>query len=500
MPEGKKTRDPVVAVVGGGVSGLAAARVLAGLEPVSSGGHNMWTRGLPSRRVVVFEAGPELGGKVSTGSLADHPVELGPDQFLRRDPSTERLCRHLGLGDDLVAPSASSAAVWSRGQMRELPKGLVLGVPTDLETVASSGIISAVGIARARRDAELDGPLLTAHDVGLGEEGRAGKPELSAGEILRARLGDELVDYLVDPLLGGINAGSVDTLSLGVVAPQVARALVGRRDVVAPLAAALPPVAGDKAAESPFFGLRGGLARMVEACAAELLAAGVEIRTGTPVAAIRPGAAGSPSWSLDTSTGTVDCDGIVLAVPGPAGAALTGGLSPVLARELGAIAYATVAVVTFAFPKGAFSVNDRWTGVLVPRVEGRLMTAATWLSLKWPWMSSPTTCYVRVSAGRFGDERISALGDEELASKLASELRTVAGIAVAPTAQRVTRYEHCLPQYQPGHSSHLAAIAEAVASTGRLELAGALLGGIGLPACMTSGEAAANRLLVDLAR
>ena len=152
---------PLVAVIGGGVSGLAAARVLAGLGPVSEGGAS--AGGGRGVRVIVLEAGPAMGGKVTSGELAGQPVELGPDQFLRRDPSAERLCRILGLGEDLVAPAASTAAVWSRGEMRGLPRGLVLGVPTDLDAVASSGIVfehrsgPCPARRRARRTGDPDG-------------------------------------------------------------------------------------------------------------------------------------------------------------------------------------------------------------------------------------------------------------------------------------------------------------------------------------------------------
>ena len=499
MTDRSTVHDRVVAVIGGGISGLAAARVLAGLAPVSeqlsNGGDNSVAR---RTRVVVLEAGHRLGGKVASGELAGQPVELGPDQFLRRDPSAERLCRHLGLGDDLVAPAASTAAVWSRGKMRGLPRGLVLGVPTDLDAVEQGGIVSAEGVNRARLDGELDGPVLDAFDVGLGEPPADGPvEERSAGEILRARLGDETVDRLVDPLLGGINAGGVDTMSLGTAAPQIAQALIGHRDVIAPLAATLPAASGSAAPSSPFYGLRGGLSRLIDACCEELAGAGVEIRTSSPVNTIRSSGTG---WLLETGQAALAVDGIVLAVPGYAGSELTKDCVPDLAGTLGEIAYASVAVVTLAFRTEALSLPSRWTGVLVPRIEGRLMTAATWLSVKWPWMSGEETSYVRVSAGRFGDARIDDLGDEELAARLTSELSEIAGIDAGPFACKVTRYERSFPQYQPGHRSRVAAMAKALYAKPGLALAGAVLGGIGIPACITSGEVAANRLTCDLGR
>ncbi len=500
MTDRQAGHERVIAVIGGGMSGLAAARVIAGLRPVSEQLRASGSgRVPPPSRVVVVEAGPLLGGKVGSGELAGQAIELGPDQFLRRDPSAERLCRHLGLGGDLVAPAASSAAVWSRGEMRGLPRGLVLGVPTDLDAVALSGIVSAEGVERARLDGELGGHVLDAFDVGLGEPPRDDPTaERSAGDILRARLGDEIVDRLVDPLLGGINAGGVDTMSLGTAAPQIAQALVGHRDVIAPLSAILPPSSGSAAPPSPFFGVRGGLSRLVGACAAELAGAGVELRTSCPVSAIRPSGAGS--WQVETGHGTLTVDGVVLAVPGYAGSEITKDSVPELAGALGQVPYASVAVVTLALRTESLSLPSVWTGVLVPRVEGRLMTAATWLSVKWPWMAGEGTNYVRISAGRFGDERIAGLGDEELVDRVTAELGEIAAIHAKPFAYRVTRYDRSFPQYRPGHRSRVAAMGEAVSANPGLARAGAVLGGIGIPACITSGEVAASQLAGDLRR
>lgn len=486
---------PVVAVIGGGASGLAAARVLAGLPAVS--GTTASTLADDPPAVVLLEASERLGGKVLSGALAGQTVELGPDQFLRRDPSAERLCRHLGLGDDLVAPAASSAAVWARGAMRGLPPGLVLGIPTDLEAVADSGIVSGVGLERARHDSELDGPRLEAEEVGLSDGSKRGLQERSAGDLLRRRLGDEVVDYLVDPLLGGINAGSVDTMSLGTAAPQVAEALVGHRDVIGPLSSLAAARAGSLAPESPFFGLRGGLSRMIEACRVELESSGAEIRTESPVSSLRRE---EDRWAVETRSGSFLCDGVVIALPGLPAAGITEAVVPAVAKELREVAYATVVVTTFAFASEALRLSSSWTGVLVPRIEGRLTTAVTWLSLKWPWMATPEMSYVRMSAGRFGDERAAELDDEELSARLAAELAEIAGVEAEPLATLVSRFESSFPQYMPGHRERMARVSEALAATGGLELAGAVLGGIGLPACITSGEAAAARLLADLRR
>ncbi|HLI43695.1 MAG TPA: protoporphyrinogen oxidase [Acidimicrobiales bacterium] len=474
------TAHPVVAVIGGGMSGLAAARSLSrcGAE------------------VVVLEAAERFGGKVHTGRLPGSGalVELGPDQFLRRDPSAEEWCRELGLGELLVAPAARTAGVYSYGRMRDLPSGLVLGLPTDLDAVAASGVVSPAGVERARADAEESGehPPMTAAELGLTPvDGGAIPPdeELSAGALLRPRLGDEVVDRLVDPLLGGINAGSVDTMSLGVSAPVVAAALAGQRHVIPALAA------GDGArggGESPFYGLRGGLGQMVDACVAELSALGVQLRPSTAVAALER--AGTRFLVHTIAGERLDADAVVLAAPGPASASIVEHLLPDAAAELGSVPYASVAVLTLVYREGTLETPEHWSGVLVPRVEGMLMTAATWLSTKWPWMAVDGLQLVRVSAGRFLDRRIDEMTDDDLACELAGELERVVGAKAHPEEWHLVRWDRSFPQYRPGHRRLVARARQMLERWPGIELAGALLGGIGIPACISSGTAAASRV------
>lgn len=501
-------------VVGGGVSGMAAARLLAGARRLGSGGDPA-PFSLPGARVVLLEASSRLGGKVLTGNVDGVPVELGPDQFLRRDPVAELWCESLGLDSSLVAPAARVAGVWSYGALRPLPAGLVLGVPTDLGAVRSSGVVSAEGCARAALDAALPGEPLGPAELGLwpAEEadGRSpkGTGERSAGAILRARLGDEIVDRLVDPLLGGINAGGVDRLSLSTVAPAVARALVGTRQVMEPLRPLAPPlyaIRGEGASRtpSPFFGLAGGLGRLVDAAAAELDALGVEVRLSSPASKVVLSTdGGSPAVVVLASGEHIEADGAVLALPPSQAAGLLESSLPAAAGRLASIPSASVTVTTFAFEAGDVDVPPGWTGFLVPRVEGLLTTAVTFLSQKWPWTLDATGAalggrgcrlLLRVSAGRFDDERPGGLGDEELAHRLLAELGQLLAVRGRPRTTHVQRWEDAFPQYLPGHAARIRAVLSEVSSTGCLAVAGALLGGIGIPACIASGEAAAFAL------
>jgi oxygen-dependent protoporphyrinogen oxidase len=491
-------------VVGGGMSGMAAARLLSGAgrlsgaQALSGSQASADARGQVRQgdRVVLLEAADRLGGKVATVELPFGPVELGPDQLLRRDPSAESWCRELGLGDRIVAPSGHTAGVFSRGVARALPAGLVLGVPTDMTAVRASGIVSPEASERAEMDEGADGRPISRRELGLeGEEA----DERSAGAILRARLGDEVVDRLVDPLLGGINAGGVDQLSLSTVAPQVAAALAGEQSVTGALRALVPSSRG---AGSPFFAVAGGFGAFVDAAAADLEKRGVDLRLRSPAVAVTFSPDETPTVLLENGE-ALTTDGVVLAIPAGPAAILLERSVPDASRILAEIPAASVAVVTMAFDR-RLDLPAGWTGLLVPRVEDKLTTAVTFLSRKWPWIGQHSAgrsdqTLLRMSTGRFGDDRQASLDDGELCHALRDELAELLGVTAEPVGCHVQRWDGAFPQYLPGHRVRMLRVAEALAPT-PVALAGALLGGIGVPACVSSGEAAAQRVLLAASR
>jgi oxygen-dependent protoporphyrinogen oxidase len=436
---------PDVVVVGGGITGLATA-------------HHLQSRhGLTA---TVVEAGPDVGGKIRTGELAGVPVEAGPDMFLTRVPWAADLCRELGLGADLIEPATSKAYVWARGRLRPLPEGLVLGVPTGLGRLAASGLVSPAGLARA------------ALDLVLPRRSQGADP--SVAEVIGARFGAEVVDHVVEPLLGGINAGRADRLSLAATAPQLADAARRHRSLLLGLRA---PVG-----TGPIFqSVRGGLARLVDA-----LRGRVDVRTNTRVESIEH--IGARRWRV----AGIDADGVVVTVPAHSAAPLLDGVSPTAAAELRAIAHASVAVVTLGYAPASVDGLPPGSGFLVPRTDGRLMTACTFLTTKWPELAASGRVLLRASAGRFGDERALELDDGALVARLHREVAAALGITASPVVTRVDRWPLGFPQYEPGHAARVDRIEAALHMHPALTVAGAAYRGLGLAACAReAGEAAA---------
>ena len=432
-----------IAVVGGGITGLAAAYELRAQAP--------------DAEIVVLEAASRVGGKVGTSEFAGRAVDEGADAFLARVPWALDLCRELGIDAELVSPAQQSAYVWFDAALRRLPAGLVLGVPTDFDAVAASGIVTEPIVVRPAAT-----PL-------------AADADISVGALVRAQLGDAVFERLVDPLVGGINAGDGDRLSLRAAAPQLAAAAERDRDLVAALRAQPPAQPGPV-----FYAPEGGMGTLVDALVDALHDRGVVLK-------------------LDTSVhdlGALDADAAVVTVPAYRAAPLVRDAAPAVADLLDGIAYASVALVTFAFPTEAITRPLDASGFLVPRTEGLLMTASSWSSSKWAHLASDTSTLMRVSAGRFGDDRASKLDDDALVRALLDEVTATTDVHGEPLDVRVRRWPQSFPQYEPGHLDRVAMIEQQLAvALPHVVLAGAALRGIGVPACIRQGRDAAREVL-----
>jgi oxygen-dependent protoporphyrinogen oxidase len=464
-----------VIVIGGGISGLAAAHFL--LE----GG---------TRRLTVLESSSRLGGKLYADEIAGVPVDLGAESMLARRPEAVELARAVGLGEDIVAPTTASASLWSRGRLRAMPKGSLMGVPGDLAQVAGSGVLSAAGLARMPLDHVLP-------RTKVGED-------VAVGEFVAARLGREVVDRLVWPLLGGVYAGDAYRISMRAAVPQLydiarsGRSLIeGVRDLQRK-AAAKPQTRGPV-----FAGIRGGVGRLPVAVADACRRAGAQIETDAPVRELRRTATG---WQvvLESADGDrlLDAEAVVLAVPAPVASRLLAGESPVAAGELAAVEYASLALVTMAYRGRDLATLPPGSGFLVPPVEGRTIKASTFSSCKWQWNADadPDTFVLRTSIGRYGDEADLAWDDTDLVRLSREDLTEAVGLHAAPVAARVTRWDGGLPQYPVGHLTRVARVREHVGKLPGLAVCGAVYDGVGIPACVASARKAADRVLGTLGR
>jgi oxygen-dependent protoporphyrinogen oxidase len=471
-----------VLVIGGGVSGLAAAWEVT--HPGDGGAADT---------VVLAEAGDRLGGVIATESFAGIDLDTGPDAFLARVPAAAQLAREAGLGAELVAPGTGQAWLWTRGRLRRLPTGLALGVPVDLAALARSRVLPPAATVRAALDLVLPG-----RPVGPDED-------VAVGELVRRRLGTAVQLGLVDPLVGGINAGHTDTLSAAVAAPQLLAAARRDRSLIRALrssgttgtASGAITLAGQGGGPAPvFLTVRGGLSRLVDALAAGVAACpGSEIVLGRRVESLVRAGAG-PAWEARLADGeTIVADGVIIACPAAEAARLLTALSPAAATELAAVGTSSVALSLLAYPEAALPAPLAGSGLLVPRAEGRLLTAASWVWSKWPHLSTPGMLVIRASAGRVDDERAMAMDDDRLIAALHDELAAAMGLRARPVEARVGRFPHAFPQFAVGHLGRISRAESRLAQDAPgVALAGAALRGVGIATCITRGRAAAERV------
>ena len=463
---------PVVAIIGGGIAGLAAAYALrdAGLA------------------VTVLEGSPRLGGKLAVSPVAGIEVDAGAEALLARRPEGIGLLADLGLDGERRDPGTTSAGIWTRGQVRPLPGRQFMGVPADPGDLAGTGLLSPEGVDRAAADASLP--------AGPGDDADA-----SVAERVGARMGREVVDRLVEPLLGGVYAGRCEDLSFQATLAPLAAAAPRFPSLGQAVASLLPAPAQPGTPPPPpvFTTLAGGLGTLPPLLAA---ASGADVRTRATVRELARSAGG---WRLTVGSAHapewLDADAVILALPARPASRLLAGASPAAAAALAEISYASMAVVTLAYPDAAFPDPPSGSGFLVPAVDGRAIKAVTYSTVKWPHLRDQGAGLhlVRCSVGRLGDEAILQRDDDDLAALAAEDLATATGVRGRPADVRVTRWGGGLPQYSVGHLDRVARIRAGVAAQPGLAVCGAAYDGVGIPACIASAGKAAAQVLAQLA-
>lgn len=453
-----------VVVVGGGISGLAAA----------------WTASAAGLDVLVIEASSRVGGKLRVEEVGGVPVDVGAEALLIARPEGIDLLADAGLGAERISPLTTSAQVRAGGRSRPLPARTMLGIPSDVEAVRASGVLSADGLAALAAEPTLP-PLAPLRE------------DVSVGALVRSRLGDEVTDRLVEPLLGGIYAGRADDLSLRATMGKLADHLAeGGGSLVGAAHAVTDVGTRDPSAGPIFTTLRGGLGRLPPALAAS---GRFGVRTSTTVRSIRRTPTGfALECGAVPAAESIEADAVIVAVPPSKAARLLRDVAPSASTELAGIESASMAIVSFAFDDVRL---PHGSGLLVGAGERLAVKAVTLSSQKWPIPTGGRTL-LRASVGRIGEPLALQIDDQELITLVCHELRPLLGIDVAPVDALVTRWGGGLPQYAVGHVERIGRVRASVAMVPGLAVCGAAFDGVGVPACIASAHAAVARIVASL--
>lgn len=464
---------PHVVVIGGGIAGLAAAFHLRN-KPV---------------RVTLLEASSRIGGKLKVSEVAGVAVDEGAESLYANRRKTTGLIKEAGFGDRIMGAGVTASAIWTRGEVREQPNRQFMGVPCDLDDLARSGVLSPAGVERARQDLALP-PFDRDGDV-------------SVASYVGGRLGQEVVDRLVDPFLASVFSGRAADLSFeATLAPlaMASRQYVPLLDAAGSLTPQLAE--GEKPPPVGVATLDGGFGSLPPVLAREVLAAAPDatVRTDAPVRGL---ARSTDGWRLTVGQAAdperIDADAVIVAVPaGPASDLLSGVFGAASAvSALGEVPYSSVAMVTLAYPRAAFpgGLSGRgYAGYRVPAVEGKTVKEVAFTTVKWPHLAGEVEI-VRCSLGRFGEEHLLERDDADLVAVAAAELAEATGVTGGPVATRVSRWQDALPQYTVGHPDRVQRIRDAVAAQPGLAVCGALYDGVGAGICMATARKAADQVL-----
>ncbi|MFO7264285.1 MAG: protoporphyrinogen oxidase [Bacillaceae bacterium G1] len=457
-----------VTVVGGGITGLSAAYYLH---------KTVAEEGLPVQ-LTLLEADNRLGGKVHTVYRDGFIIEQGPDSLLARKPAGPRLIADLGLEHETVRNQTGQSYVLFRNRLYPIPEGAVMGIPTKWTPFATTPLISPIGKLRA-----LFGDLLLPRSPQQTDQ--------SAGHFFRRRLGNELVDRLIEPLLSGIYAGNIDELSLMATFPQFYHQEQQYRSLMIGMKKTAPTAKKDAKPQGAFMTLKRGLQQLVNAIADRLPPDAIRLNHAvTSLVRLADG-----RYRMGMADGqTMDTDAVILAIPYRQAARI---LSCTPLGDLPPEATPTsVATVALAFNAEDIDIPYEGTGFVVPRTAPYTITACTWTHKKWPHSTPEGKVLLRSYVGRPGNATIVEEPDEVIVHRVIRDIQAITPIKGKPLFHVITRWRNGMPQYAVGHKQWVQQLYERVEEAfPGVRLAGSSYEGIGLPDCIDQGKKAAETIL-----
>lgn len=458
-----------VVIIGGGMTGLTATYYLQ---------KKAREQQLPLE-IKLVEASQRLGGKMQTYAKNGYVIERGPDSILERKQSAARLAKEVGMEDKLINNTAGKSYILVKERFHSMPGGSIMGIPTELGPFVTTGLFSWSGKIRAAADFIL--PKSTS------------VKDQSLGLFFRHRLGDEVVENLIEPLLSGIYAGDIDNMSLMSTFPQFYEAEQKYRSLVIgmkKMSSFRPKNLQTNKNKGAFLAFTGGLQSFVDAIEDNLEQGSV--LTGYRVKKITKTEKG---YDLTVNDGEVlYADSIVMAVPHQTVQAMLP--EKEFFRDFKNIPSTSVATVALGFPKEAVKKDIDGTGFVVSRNGDYTITACTWVHKKWPHSTPDGKVLLRCYVGRPGNETVVDLSDDEIVKIVLDDLNKTMNISMDPELVVISRWKHAMPQYTVGHKERLE-----TATKGLLEelpgvfMAGSSFNGLGLPDCIDQGEEAVAKVL-----
>jgi oxygen-dependent protoporphyrinogen oxidase len=451
-----------IIIIGGGISGLAAAHRLSEQQV----------------RVTLLEASPRLGGTIQTEHRDGFLLERGPDSFISEKPQALELAKRLGLESRLVQTNEQfrRSFIVRDGRLRAVPEGFQLLAPSRLWPFITSDIFSVAGKARMAAD------LLLPRKSTNGDE--------SLASFVRRRLGTEALERMAQPMVGGIYTADPETLSLRATLPRFLEMEREHRSLIlAMLRQGRAQKVGTSGARySLFLTFDQGMQVLVDALAQQVKA---DIRLNTRVVRLKHDGSG---WTITTSKGVINADAICVALPAYLAASLLDNVNERLADKLRQIKYASTATINFAYRRAAITHPLNGFGFVVPFVEKRSLIACTFSSVKFSGRAPEGHVLLRAFAGGALQPEIFALDEGEMRMRVESDLRELLGITEEPLFVEVAKWKDSMPQYEVGHLEQVNAIEKLVGEIPGLTLAGNAYRGAGIPDCIRSGERAANTI------